>query len=132
MSSVALIGRMALSLGVVLVLVAGLARLARQRGGLGFGPPRRAKLDVLVRQQVAKSSSLAVVRVGGRDLLVGVTPSTISLLLDTEEGALVPAAGADTEPVGRQGVPPATQGMFPSSPWKVMLEQLRERTVRRV
>lgn len=132
MSSAALIGRMALSLGVVLVLVAGLARLARHRGGLGFGPVRRAKLDVLVRQSVGKSSSLAVVRVGGRELLVGVTPSTISLLLDTEEGALVPSGEADAEPVGHDGMLPTTQGMFPSSPWKVMLEQLRERTVRRV
>lgn len=132
MSSVALVGRMALSLGVVLVLVGALARVARRRGGMGFGPARRAKLDVLVRQPVAKAATLAVVRVGGRDLLVGVTPSTISLLLDTEEGALVPAAGAETESVGRQGMLPASQGMFPSSPWKVMLEQLRERTVRRV
>lgn len=131
MSSAALIGRMALSLGVVLVLVAGLARLARHRGSLGFGPARRAKVDVLVRQSVGKSSSLAVVRVGGRDLLVGVTPSTVSLLLDTEEGALVPAGEADAEPVGHHGMLPTTQGMFPSSPWKVMLEQLRERTVRR-
>ena len=132
MSSAALLGRMALSLGVVLLVVAGLARLARQRGGLGFGPVRRAKLDVLVRQPVAKAATLAVVRVGGRDLLVGITPSTISLLLDTEEGSLVPAAGTEEEPVGLQGMGSATQGMFPSSPWKVMLESLRERTVRRV
>lgn len=123
---------MALSLGVVLVLVAGLARLARHRGGLAFGPAKRAKVDVVVRQQVAKSATLAVVRVGGRDLLVGVTPSTVSLLLDTEQGSLAPVAGDDPEQVGCHGVLPASQGTFPSSPWKVMLEQLRERTVRRV
>lgn len=121
---------MALSLGVVLVLVAGLARLARRRGGLGFGPVRRAKLDVLVRQPVSKSATLAVVRVGGRELLVGVTPTTISLLLDADEGSLVPAGG-DPEPAGLQGLLPARHGTASSSPWTVMLEQLKERTVRK-
>lgn len=123
---------MALSLGVVLVLVAGLARLARHRGGLGFGPGRRAKLDVVVRQQVSKSATLAVVRVGGRDLLVGITPSAVNLLLDTEQGSLAPVAEDGPENIGLHGVLPARQGVFPSSPWKVMLDQLRERTVRRV
>ena len=132
MSSAALLGRMALSLGVVLVLVAGLARLARHRGGPGFGGGRRAKLDVVVRQPVSKSATLAVVRVGGRDLLVGVTPSAVSLLLDTEQGSLAPVTEDGPENLGLHGVLPARQGAFPSSPWKVMLDQLRERTVRRV
>ena len=138
MSSAALLGRMAISLAVVLVLMGAVAKFARKRGGFGLGSPRGAKVEVVTRHSVAKSASLAVVRVGGRDLLVGITPSTVSLLLDGEEGSLVPAeAQRDQQPeqheirAGLQGLAPAVQGNLPSSPWKVMLDQLRERTVRR-
>lgn len=135
MSGAVLLGRMALSLLVVLVLMGGLAQVARRRGGLGLGKMgtggRTQRLQVLSRHSVAKSASLAVVRVGGRDLLIGVTPSTISLLVEAEEGGLTEAAEAAGHGVVQGST--AFKAQFPSSsPWTVMLDQLRERTVRRV
>lgn len=125
---------MALSLLVVMVLMAGVAHLARRRGGFALGGAVRARggrLQVLSRHSVAKSASLAVVRVGGRDLLIGVTPSTISLLLEADEGGL--GSATDNSSTGlAQGSASLTSGSASPSPWTVMVDQLRERTVRRV
>lgn len=133
MSAVALVGRMALSLLVVMALMAGVAHLAKRRGGLALGGiarGRSGRLEVISRHSVAKSASLALVRVGGRDLLIGVTPSTISLLLEAEEGGL--AAESDNASRGlAQGSASFTSGTASPSPWTVMVDQLRERTVRR-
>lgn len=136
MSAAVLLGRMALSLLVVLVLMGAVAHLARRRGGLalgGLGKPgtRTGRLQIVSRHNVAKSSSLAVVRVGGRELLIGVTPSTISLLIEAEEGGLTAQADPATIPEAAQGSASLTPGFRSPSPWTVMVDQLRERTVRR-
>ena len=84
--------RLFLSLATVLTLMVFLARYLRHRQiGTGFGSgssPRRKKalpLEVVTRQGLSRGSSLAVVRVSGQLLLLGVTESTVSVLRELED-----------------------------------------------
>lgn len=125
--------RLVLSLATVLTLMFLLARYLRNRQigtGLGLaGAQRRKKallLEVVTRQGLSRGSSLAVVRVSGQLLLLGVTESTVSVLRDLEdvdEAELVPEVQDSRAPV--------------PSPFDIrtiagsVVEILRQRTVRR-
>jgi flagellar protein FliO/FliZ len=94
--------RLVVSLATVLTLMILLARYLRHRqngGGLGKLAAKGRKavppLQVLTRQGLSRGSSVAVVRVSGQLLLLGVTDSTVSLLgelNDEEEPDLAPPA----------------------------------------
>lgn len=84
--------RLVLSLATVLTLMVFLARYMRHRQlgtGLGMGAAQRRKkallLEVVTRQGLSRGSSLAVVRVSGQLLLLGVTESTVSVLRELED-----------------------------------------------
>ena len=80
MGSVAQFGRVLLSLAAVLVLMWFIARRfkgsARGSGG--------ALLDVLARRQMSRTSSVAVVRVHDKALILGITDSSIALIGETD------------------------------------------------
>jgi len=91
-SVVATLVRLVLSLATVLTLMVFLARYLRHRQlGTGFGAgasPRRKRglaLEVVTRQGLSRGSSIAVVRVSGQLLLLGVTESTVSVLRELED-----------------------------------------------
>lgn len=96
----------------------------------GGGRPRRRPsrvsggIEVLDRCWLARDVSVQLTRVGDRVLLLGVTGHHVSLL-----GELDLPAGEETGPepplTARTPVGPTV------SPWKAVLEGLRERTVRR-
>ena len=84
--------RLVLSLATVLTLMVFLARYLSKRqngGGSGVGASTRRKrglpLEVLTRQGLSRGSSLAVVRVSGQLLLLGVTESTVSVLRELDD-----------------------------------------------
>ena len=84
--------RLILSLGMVLTLMVFLARYLSKRqngGGSGIGASARRRkglpLEVLTRQGLSRGSSLAVVRVSGQLLLLGVTESTVSVLRELDD-----------------------------------------------
>ena len=135
--------RLIVSLGTVLALMFVLARFLNRRqihigggrAGTGRGAARaggsthrrRAApvLEVVSRQALSRASSLAVVRVSGRLLLLGVTESTVSVLReiddepeDVQEGTGIP----EDRPVLRLA---SGEGVG------AVLDSLRERTVRR-
>lgn len=126
--------RLVLSLATVLTLMVFLARFLRNRQlgtGAGIGATQRRRkallLEVVTRQGLSRGSSLAVVRVSGQLLLLGVTESTVSVLRELEEleePELVPEAQKSLamalSPVGILGT---TAGS--------VVEILRQRTVRR-
>lgn len=138
--------RLVLSLGTVLALMFVLARFLNGRqirigggarravsGGARGGGARLRRaapvLEVVSRQGLSRASSLAVVRVSGQLLLLGVTESTVSVLReideaseDEEEGGGIPADGRPAAPVLRLA---SGEGVG------AVLESLRERTVRR-
>ncbi|GAA2504497.1 hypothetical protein GCM10010435_20370 [Winogradskya consettensis] len=72
--------RIGFSLLVVFGLLWGLARVIR-RGGIGSG---HGNLHVLNRQTLSRGSSIAVVQVADRALILGVTDAQVSLLGETE------------------------------------------------
>ncbi len=75
--------RIIFSLLVVVGLMWGLARLARRP----LGSRRGGAVAVLGRQQLSKGAAVAVIRVGGKAIVLGVTDTQVSLLGETELAA---------------------------------------------
>jgi flagellar protein FliO/FliZ len=137
-----LILRIGFSLLVVFGLMWGLARVAR-RGGVG----RRGSggLAVLNRQSLSRGSSVAVVQVADRALILGVTDTQVSLLGETDLHAFgpEPQPSRDGAAVVNGVLPPAHPTVLPHhggkldgsllSPrvWGSTLDFLRDRTTRR-
>jgi flagellar protein FliO/FliZ len=119
--------RLTVSLGVVLVLVrlaAGL--LQRSTGGSMRRRRGPAEVEVLLRQPVGRRASIAVVRAGGRGLVLGVTEHTITLLAEDEPDVLVPLALETPRTAS-----PADGRASASPTWTAVVDALRDRTARR-
>jgi flagellar biogenesis protein FliO len=136
-SLAALLVRVVVSLGVVLVVMWGAATVLRRSGVVGTaatgrrGGRRTAPVEVVARHGLARGASVIVVRLGGRALVLGVTEQHVSLLTEIDPAELdapVDALDTGSSDAGSTAGPGIGSG---SLPWKVALEQLRERTVRR-
>ncbi len=133
-SLLALLVRVVVSLGVVLAVMAAAAAVLRRSGVVGSAPAgrrgmrrRSLPLEVIARHGLSRGSSLAVVRMGERALVLGVTEHQVTLLTEVDPAELDAPPDPDEHFAG-----PAGPGIGPGTlPWKVALEQLRERTVRR-
>lgn len=131
-----LFGRLAISMVVVLGLLALAARFARRRSGMGgtSGPGKRTtrtQIEIVARQQLSRGSALTVVRTGDRVLVLGVTDSSITLLRDGEAPAEIPTPDAPPH-AGTRSPRTAIIGTGRRTPpWMSAVETLRERTVRR-
>jgi flagellar protein FliO/FliZ len=129
-SSVALLLRLLLSLGVVLGLMYGVTTVLKRRGFGGFAPglarrsPVADHVEVLARKPLGRNASVAVVRAGSRAMVVGVTEANVTLLGDADLDELE----LDDFDAPGTGVVSAERGAI--TPWKTMLERLRDRTVR--
>jgi len=128
-----LVLRIGFSLLVVFGLMWGLARVAR-RGGVG--KRGTGALSVLNRQSLSRGSSVAVVRVADRALILGVTDTQVSLLGETD----LDAFGAEPQPERQKHealpVLPEPGGKLDGSvlsprTWSSTLDFLRDRTTRR-
>lgn len=120
--------RLAISLGVVLVLMRVAAGMLQRVGG-GHGMRRRrgpAEVEVLFRQPVGRRASVSVVRAGNRALVLGVTDHTVTLLAEDDPDVLIPLA-----PETPRTASPADGSPSASSAWTAVLDALRDRTVRR-
>ena len=137
-----LVLRIGFSLLVVFGLMWGLARVAR-RGGVG--KRGTGALSVLNRQSLSRGSSVAVVRVADRALILGVTDTQVSLLGETDLDAFGAEAHPARDPTAKAGepLPPVHPTVLPHhggkldgsvlSPgvWGSTLNFLRDRTTRR-
>ena len=126
-SVVSLLGRLVVSLAVVFGLMALAARALKKRGLGSSGSTPGARIEVLARQAVGRTSSVQLVRVAGRTLVLGVTEQSVQvlgeadpLLLEVEQ-ALQPAVPQSLA----AGQPLAVPG------WGPLLEHLKDRTARR-
>ncbi len=121
---VALLGRLVVALVVVFALMALAARFARRRGLGSSGGTSSTRIEVLARQGLGRTSSVQLVRVAGRTLVLGVTETSVQVL--GEADPLLLAAEQALEPVpAAAGATGATAG------WGPLVEALKERTVRR-
>ena len=152
-STVVLALRVVLSLAVVLGL---LWWLGRRTAGTR-GRVRQASVTVVGRQSLSRHSSVAVVEVEGRRLLLGVTDQGVSLLTELEQAA--PAAAAarteidPAELADHVGLEPDTSDIHPTpaartpavptprnplegsildvTAWRQAVVAVQERTIRR-
>lgn len=145
--------QMVLALVVIIVCIVVLSKvLARIRSG--SKAPARSKgtggLTVLSRQSLGKDLSIAAIQWGDREVLVGISGSTITFLNDprgdeTVPATLPPPAGA-TEPLPAAATTPfspallaaaargtTSTGLVPAHAQRrgSLLEQLRDATARR-
>jgi flagellar protein FliO/FliZ len=137
--------RLALSLGVVLMLMFGAAWFLRRRQAGGRSPlrfgggARTQRVEMLARQTVGRNASVAVVRVGERALVLGVTEHSVTVLTEGEAHAFDPPEPVVVGPVSRfSGMGSKAQrtalsgspdGSGPTR--KSFIEALREMTIRR-
>lgn len=131
--------RLTFSLGIVLALMGALAWIVRHRGkpGFGFGP-RAGVISVVGREQLTRSSSVALLKVGERAVLVGVTEQGMTVLGEGED--LLPAEPEDDPDQGASAgstsimgdrTSPLTRPGGRGRSRMSFVEVLRERTVRR-
>jgi len=130
MSTLVLVLRVFVSLGVVVALMVAASRLAARRG-LGPGPGVRPggsppPLEVVARRGLGRRAAVVVVRAGERHLVLGVTDTSVRLL--------------DELTVDPQGSPEKSDRLsgttgpgltVPTPAWRALLERAREMTVRR-
>jgi flagellar biosynthetic protein FliO len=81
--SVAVVGRMLISLAVVLGFMWLIARRMKRPGRVGNGD----LMDVLSRRQLSRTASVAVVRVLDQALVIGITDGQVSLIGETDLAA---------------------------------------------
>ena len=93
----------------------------KRRGLTGGGPSATTRIEVLARQGLGRTSSVQLVRVAGRTLVLGVTEHSVQVLGEADplllaaEQALVPEVTEASQAPG----------------WGPLLEALKDRTVRR-
>jgi flagellar protein FliO/FliZ len=126
-STLMLFVRLIISLGVVIGLMWIAANVLRKRGIAGTGGgarkgPRGPEVELVARKPLGRNASIAVVRVGERSMVVGVTEHQVTNLGEVEF--------ADIELYEDNTWTVSSGGTSPASAWKTMLEQMRNRTAR--
>ncbi len=138
--------RLVLSLAFVAAVLFFAARLAQKRG-LGQG---NGLIEVVARQRMGRASSVSVLRVAGRVLVVGSTDEQVTLLAEVEEDEVQTALAAAPRAVAVRGdaavdAAPATRpalvarsssgtlagSVLDRGAWTSLVQDLRDRTVRR-
>ena len=135
--------RLILSLAFVAAVLWFAARLAQKRG-LGQG---NGLIEVLARQRMGRTSTVNVLRIGDTVLVVGATEEHVTLLAEVDGDAVETALRDRRQPAGpaldengapiervpvMAGAPGVLAGsVFDRNGWSNVVQQLRERTVRR-
>ncbi|MDA8061863.1 MAG: flagellar biosynthetic protein FliO [Actinomycetota bacterium] len=116
MSNLELVVRTAIALGAVVAAMWGLARLARRTGRAGRAG---GTIQVLAGRSLSRGSSIGVVRVASKVLVVGTTAQSMTVLaeLSAEEAAqLEPAMAGPTRPQR----PTRQEGIIPGAPGELL------------
>lgn len=136
--------RLILSLGFIAVVLLFAARVAKKRG-LGQG---NGLIEVVARQRMGRTSTVNVVRIADVVLVVGATEEQVTLLAEVDAESIEAALAEGRAPLrvaaGETGTPGpavpraarATSGVlagsvFDRNGWGAVVNQLRERTVRK-
>ncbi len=106
-STIELLIRMTVSLAVIGGLLLVIQRVGRKRLG-GLGRSATAPIEVTSRKQLSRTSSIALVRVGERNILIGVTDTGVSLIAegdDLSNHPLAPSTSSSSGPKTRRRRP---------------------------
>src|SRR5258705_7354843 len=98
---IGLLGRLVLSMGVVLAVMALAAKVARNRnlGGMRTRG-KTTKIEVLARQSFGKNAAVTVVMAGGQGLGLGVTQQNAAVVAKAGSSALLKEAGTEGHRAG--------------------------------
>ncbi|MEM9200550.1 MAG: flagellar biosynthetic protein FliO [Actinomycetota bacterium] len=131
--------RLIFSLSIVLGLIWGLSWVARRgKGfGLGIGAPRGA-IAVRAREQVGRNTTIALLEVGDRVLLIGANEQAVEVLAEgadlisdePEDGSTEDSAMSTDDRTSSQADPVIRGKSAPTG--MNLIEALRERSVRRI
>jgi flagellar protein FliO/FliZ len=129
-STLSLFLRLGISLAVVIGIMAIAGGVLRKRG-VGFAarrPGTGALIDVVARRGLSRSAAIAIVRVPGKHLVVGITDNAVNVLgeLDADAIDLDEDTVQDAPRTALVGGP-----QVPGTAWKTLLDTMRDRTVRR-
>ena len=136
--------RLVFSLAFIAAVLAFASRLAKKRG-LGAG---NGLIEVVARQRMGRASSVSVLRVAGRVLVIGSTDEQVTLLAEVEEEEVQAALAASPRAVAlaatttddsaprtrlpaRSGSGALAGSVLDRHAWTSFVTELRERTVRR-
>jgi flagellar biogenesis protein FliO len=120
--------RLVVSLGIVLGMIAALAWVAKRPKGLGLGFNTKGAITVRGREQLGRASTIALLQVGDRTILVGANEHTIEVLAEGDE-LLPPEPEAPVSADDRTSSIAEPDGSVP--PGMNLIEMLREWSVRR-
>lgn len=122
--------RLVVSLGIVLGMIAAIAWAAKRPKGLGLGFNTRGAITVKGREQLGRASTLALLQVGDRTILVGANEHSIEILAEGDDLCL-PEPDAEVAPSvdDRTSSIAAPDGAVPTG--MNLIEMLREWSVRR-
>jgi flagellar biogenesis protein FliO len=144
------LGRMLLSLSIVLGLLWVIARVGRGRQ-VGGRPGRAGtatstqRIEMLGRRSLGRHSAVFVIRAGNRTMVVGQTAQQITVLAECEpdepegpdrsnqpEGPEVVGDGTDTAGRGEDVMPglASETGVLTPKAWDAFVDRVREMTVR--
>ena len=127
-SLLSLFARLLVSMALVLLVMAIAGRALRKKALPGMrGRNRVNPIEVLARQGLGRTASVAMVRAGGKVLLLGVTETNVNILGEADDLGMLVDDGPGADWTALPGDGPAR----PSWTWKAMLNAARERTVRR-
>ena len=135
--------RLVLCLGLIAAVLFFASRVAKKRG---LGGPTGV-IEVVARQRMGRASSVSVLRVAGRVLVVGSTEEQVTLLAEVEDDELQAAMAAQVRPAGTTdgldtapgrplvaactGSGALAGSVLDRGTWTTVVQELRERTVRR-
>jgi flagellar protein FliO/FliZ len=142
--------RLVLCLAFIAMMLMFASRVAKKRGLGGT----TGVIEVVARQRMGRASSVSVLRVAGRVLVVGSTEEQITLLAEVEDDELETALDAQLARAAGTGPAGVDDDAAPSRParrtlparagsgalsgsvldrgtWTSVVQELRERTVRR-
>ena len=119
-----LASRMVLSLVVVLGIMVLAAKILKRRGLTSTRGAVTGRIEVLARQGLGRTSSVQLVRVGGKTLVLGVTDNQVSVLSEADPLLLEAELALQQHEESTEPAEPVRPG------WGPLIEMLKERTVR--
>jgi flagellar protein FliO/FliZ len=145
MNTIGLAFRLILSLSVVVGIMWVAARVLRKKVGVGGGSKRHKGdlITVVARKGVSKNAAVAVVQVGDQVLVLGITEHNVNVLSEADPALVEPIdllqpmdqtanSARSSLRSGRMLLPaPDIDLRGPAKAWKLLLDSLRDRTVRR-
>jgi flagellar protein FliO/FliZ len=144
MNTVTTLGRLLISLAFVLIVMWLIARKVGGKKGRLRGKSNRL-IDVLGRQQLSRTASVAVVQVMDQALIVGITDGQVTVLGETDLAAAKkriaenqpvarpkpsPAARLTKAPLDAAAPKPLAGSALSPATWRQTVNALRDLTVR--